>query len=102
MYPALSHKLALLPQEIVLPITRFHADFQQTKRNLPFLVYNKKRGYTYSPALVLKSAVNAIEEITPALRKIEKLANLEEAEELDLGDAKDVIEIEEEKHRAPE
>ena len=100
LYPALCHKLGLLPQEMVLAITRFHAAFEEAKRNLPFLAEDKDRGFTYNPLIVLQSAVTAVEEITPALRKIEKLANLEEAIQPDLGHAKDVIEWEEEKFKS--
>jgi hypothetical protein len=95
LYPALGHKLGLLPAELVLAITKFHACFREAKDSLPLICRNDE--IRFSVLTVLKPAVSGIHDVAPALRHIERLAGLSEAKEPKLGDAINVIEIEEER-----
>ncbi len=96
IYPSLTHKVGMLPQDIVLPIVRFYADFMETKHNLPFLIKEEGRP-SYSQLVVLDSAVLGVREVGPALRRIENLARIPKCEEPDTGEAETIIEFEEEK-----
>jgi hypothetical protein len=97
LYKALSSKIGLLSADLILAITEFHEKYQQAKSWLPLLVEDDERKYGYSPLHVLIPARDAVKEIAPALRKIERLASIDEpAAEPDLGHTEDVIEVEEE------
>ncbi len=89
LYPALAPKLGLLPSNLLLPISRFYADFEEVVRNLPSLV----RGDANQRLYVVESAQRAVDEISPTLRQIEKLAGIQEAEHPKTGDAKGFIDI---------
>jgi hypothetical protein len=101
LYPALASKLGMLPAELVMHITRFHENFQKAKEDLPLLVEDKERGFSYSVLTVLEPAVAAVNEVRPALRKIELLAGVPEAAQPDLGWAEAVIEFEREAFEIP-
>lgn len=97
LYKSLGPKLGLLSPDLILAITEFHKNFQEVRTWLPRLIENSDRKYNYSVLSVLVPARNAVKHIQPALEKIERMASvLKPAEDLDLGRADDLIEMEEE------
>ena len=100
LYKALAPKIGLLNPDLIIGITEFHQDFQEAKSSLPLLVDNPGRNYSYSVLNVLLPARSAVKNIQPTLDKIERMASiLKPAENIDLGDTEDVIEMEEEAFR---
>ena len=99
IYRALAPQLGLLPPDLVFGITEFHKNLQETRAWLPRLIADPDRGYGYSVACVLVPARDAVRDVIPCLRKIERMAGIREgAEEPDLGEAEAAIAIEEETH----
>ncbi len=98
LYPALAHRLGLLPADLLLAISKFYGDYWLAGRNLPLLV-REERGFSYSPASVLKHAVSAVDDIEPTLRKIEALTGSPEARKPDTGNAPLIVEMYEEQLR---
>ena len=92
-------RIGLLSPDLVVSITKFHADFQGVRVWLPQLVENKERGYSYSVSYLLRPALDAVKDVIPALRAIERLASIETpAETPDLGDAETALDMEEAMH----
>jgi hypothetical protein len=99
-YRALAPKIGMLSPDLILGITQFHQNFQETKVSLPLLIGNPDRKYSYSVLTVLKPARDAVENIRPTLDKIERMALImKPAESIDLGHVEHVIEMEEELFR---
>lgn len=97
LYKALAPKLGLLPSDLVLDVTTFHKNIQETRAWLPRLISDPDRRHGYSVAYVLVPARDAVLRIVPALRKIERMAGIvNRAPDLDLGKAESAIEIESE------
>ena len=97
LYKALAPKIGLLNPDLIIGITEFHQAFQEVKNSLPLLLDKPDRQYSYSSLTVLILARNAVRNIQPTLSKIEGLALISKsAENIDLGDVDDVIEIEQE------
>lgn len=92
LYPALASKLGLLPPDVVLAITKFHADYEAVREWLPKLVEKRERGYSYGYLFVLRPAKNAVFDIKPALRDIELLLKIDKAEDPDMKRVLGVIE----------
>lgn len=99
IYKALAPKLGLLPTDLLVAITEFHKNFQEARTCLPLMEDKPERGYTYGPLYVLHPARDAVQDIVPALRKIEDMAKIAvpAPERLSMGQAESVIEMEEEK-----
>jgi hypothetical protein len=91
LYSALASKLGLMSHDLVLDITRFYENFHITKAYLPLLVKLETRPVPYHSVIVLRPAVEAIYDVRPALRKIERLAGISEAEDPDSGPAPDIV-----------
>ena len=102
LYKALAPKIGLLSAELITAITEFHKNFQEAKVSLPLLIDKPGRKHGYGASVVLIPAWNAVKNIEPTLRKIEHMALvLRPAENIDLGLAEDVIEMEEDFSRSP-
>ncbi len=101
LYRALADKIGLLDADLIISITQFHQHFQEMRLGLPLLVENEDRGYAYGPGSVLAPARDAVVQVVPALRKIEKLASIFPPADkiLDMGYALDVIDAEDELFR---
>jgi hypothetical protein len=96
LYKALAPKIGLLSPDLVLAITEFHKNFQEARSWLPLLVENKERGYGYFSLSVLEPARDAVINIVPALREIERIASIPKpAEDPDLGLTEVAIESDE-------
>ena len=92
----------MLSSDLVLHITEFHQKFQEVKVSLPLLVDKPERKYGYSVASVLVPARDAVKNIQPALKKIERMASISRSsDDMDLGQTEDVIEMEEEFFSTP-
>jgi hypothetical protein len=97
LYPALSHQLGLLPPSLVLLIVTFHAFYDEVHESLRLI--SGARPVRYSVAVLLRPAISAITQIEPALRQIERMADLTQAADVDISKASEVLEWEEEKFR---
>lgn len=96
LYKAIATKIGLLDTDLVVAITEFHKNFQEVRTWLPLLVHTEERSPIWSETAVLKPAVDAVNGILPALRKIERIASIDRpAADLDLGHAEALIETEE-------
>ena len=93
LYSALAHKLGLLPSAMVIAITKFHGSYREAKESLPLIC--RENEIKYSMLALLRPAVDGVEDITPALTQIEKLAGLPEAKLPDMGYATTLLEQEE-------
>jgi hypothetical protein len=99
LYKALAPKIGLLSPDLIIGITEFHRDFQEAKLSLPLIVDSP--GRNYSVLTVLIPVRNAIKNIQPTLDKIERMASiLKPAENINLIDIEDVIDIEEQKFQS--
>lgn len=97
LYKALAPKIGLLSADLIVAITEFHKNFQEAKTSLPLLIDNPERKYGYRASVVLVPARDAINNIQPALREIERMAFFAAAvEDIDLGYTEDIIEMDEE------
>jgi hypothetical protein len=96
LYKALAPKIGLRSPDLIIGITEFHRDFQEAKLSLPLIVDSPDRNYGVLTVLI--PVRNAIKNIQPTLDKIERMASIVKAENIDLIDIEDVIEIEEEKY----
>jgi hypothetical protein len=103
LYKALAPKLGLLPSNLILAITEFHKNIQEARTWLPLMADNPERKYTYGPLYVLTPARDAVREIVPALREIERMAMIAvpAPETLEMGESEMVIDIEEENWSTP-
>lgn len=97
LYEALASKIGLLSADLVIAITEFHKNFQETRTWLPLLIENSERGYSYSPLVLLVPARDAVQNIAAAMRKIERMASISKAEDPELGMTETIIEMEEDK-----
>ena len=101
LYRALAPKIGLLPAGLVLDITAFHKNLQETRVWLPRLIDDPDRAYSYNVTAVLVPARDAVWDIIPALRKIEQMAKIpERVAALDLGKTESAIALEEHMHEA--
>jgi hypothetical protein len=97
LYKALAPKIGLLTPDLVIAITEFHKNFQEARTRLPLLIENNERGYGYFFSSVLRPAHDAVKNVVPALRKIERIAAIADtAKEPDLGLTAEAIERDEE------
>jgi hypothetical protein len=95
LFKALASKIGLLPPDLVIAITEFHQNCQEARMWLPLLIDNKERGYSYTTSAVLEPACKAVRNISLALHTIESMLALQRpAEDLDLGQADFVIDME--------
>lgn len=97
LYRALAAKVGMLPPEAVLAIARFHANASAAEVSLRRMIPDDKRGYVYSPLYVLEPGRDAVRDIAPTLRSLEKIAGLPPLDHAtDLGDTDSVIDMERE------
>jgi len=102
LYKSLAPKIGLLSADLIIAITDFHADLQEAKTSLPLLVNDPARKVFYSSSFVLRPARDAIKNIKPTLKQIERMASFSSSvEEIDLGDTELVIDMEEESANEP-
>src|SRR5437660_5515422 len=76
LYKAFATKLGMLNAAVVVAITEFHSNFQKARSWLPLLVEDKERGYSYSVLAVLVPARDAVRDIVPTLRTMERLLSI--------------------------
>jgi len=99
LYKALASKLGILPADLIIGITEFYSHIQQLKIWLPLLVDNPERGYGYGPTCVLIPARDAVFDVDPTLRYIERICGMRNtAQPVNLGAAEGVIDMEEHTH----
>jgi hypothetical protein len=92
LYKALATKIGLLSPDLIIGITEFHQNLREAKISLPLLVKKPERGYSHSVLTFLIPATNAVKNIEITLDKIERMARIYKvAENIDLGDAENVI-----------
>ncbi|MER9760288.1 MULTISPECIES: hypothetical protein [unclassified Mesorhizobium] len=97
LYRSLASKLGLLEPELVLAITKFHAEYQSVRNWLPKLIENEKRGFSYSVLSLLHPAHEVVLGISPALRRIEQIVGITTpAADPEMKDAIEAIDIESE------
>lgn len=77
LYPALASKLGVLPADLVLAVTRFHADYESVRGWLPRMVENEERGFSYSVLSLLEPAESAVLGVNSALRRFEGILGLD-------------------------
>jgi hypothetical protein len=103
LYIALAPRLGSLPADMIIGITSFYGDLQDARHWFPLLVDSPGRGYGHSVVYVLKPLLDAVYDIRPTLRAIEKLAKIERlADDPGVGDAEKVVAIENEMYAASE
>lgn len=94
-YGALASKIGLIEPDLVISITEFHRNYQEAKKWLPLLVDTPDRRYGYFVSAVLRPACDAVNNVEPALKKIEAILSVNRpAKEIDLGYTPDVMERE--------
>lgn len=77
LYQALASKVGLLPPDLILQLTEFHANYQEVRQWLPRLIEKKERGFTYSVSCLLEPAKEAVFGVRPALEYIERWLGIE-------------------------
>jgi hypothetical protein len=100
IYPALASKLDLLSANILIGITEFYQNIKDAKLSLPLLVERdrvitkdgKVMPIAFHVEAVLRPAVDAVYEVKPTLRLIEKLAKILPIEDPDVGLADAILE----------
>jgi hypothetical protein len=95
LYKGLAPKIGLLESNLVVAITQFHRNIHEANTWLPRMMEKQGRGFSYSVLHVLEPARDAVKDIVPALRQIERLASIQTpAPDPELGLAEEVIEWE--------
>lgn len=95
LYKTLASKIGLLPADLIVGITAFHKNIQEVRHWLPLLIDNPDRKYSYAVSCVLVPARDAVCDIIPTLKQIERMASIaKSAEPLDLGKTEGIIAIE--------
>lgn len=96
LYKALAPKLGMLDADLILAIAQFHKNLQDARTWLALLPENETRKYSYGSAYVLVPARDAVQDVLPALRRIEAMASIREraVEKLDMGNTETVIDME--------
>lgn len=77
LYPVLADKVGMLPSFLAMQIVTFYANVEEAKTWLPRLTEDEQRPHSYGVMYVLDPAIDAIIKVTPALRRIEKIAAIE-------------------------
>lgn len=96
LYRALAPRLGLLAPNVVLAVTKFHADYEKARNWLPRLAENEQRAFTFGSTYMLRPARDAVLDIKPALRLIERdLKIVTPAEDPEMSTAMNAIEDEE-------
>ena len=95
IYPSLAAKIGLVCSELLITITRFYSNLTRINAALPLLVERiiererllpsgerkpRQERRVYHPVMVLRPTIAAIDDVKPALRRIEKLAKMPPAE----------------------
>jgi hypothetical protein len=81
LWPVLASKVGMLPSHLALQVVNFYAGVEEAKTWLPKLEHNDDRPYSYSVGYVLGPAIDAIVNVTPALKQIEQMAGIAVAAE---------------------
>jgi hypothetical protein len=99
IYENLADKLGFLNPDLIIEIAEFYQNLQEVRSWLPRLVDDETRKYHYSVLYVLHPARDAVTKINPALKKIEKMAQLKDfSSNIDIGKIEQVIDFEESSH----
>jgi hypothetical protein len=97
LYSSLAPKIGLLPSNLTLQIVAFYSAIDEVRFWLPQLEEDEARSFGYSVLTVLRPALDAVNNISPALRQIEAMAKIRaRAEDPDVGDAPNAAEAEKE------
>jgi hypothetical protein len=96
LYPALAAKVGMLPANLLLPIVQFYSAYTEASLWFPRLEDVPERGFSYGVLWVLHPAREAVVNVAPCLREIERLARIDPSIEPDFEIAGRVIESEEE------
>lgn len=95
LYKALASKIGLLSADLIIAITEFHNNLQDIRTSMQFVIDKPGRGFRLSMSSVLRPARDAVKNIEPALRKIERMTSVPQpVEDIDLGHAEEIIESE--------
>jgi hypothetical protein len=102
LYKALAPKIGILSADLVISITEFHKNFHEVKMALPLLVDDEGRRYSYSPTIVLRPAIKAVNQVVPALKKIESMVGVAHpaVTKLDVVEVEAVIDMEQQRFSA--
>lgn len=93
LYFALASKVGMLQNQLALEVVQFYARVEEAETWLPRLQEDDKRPYTYGVKYVLDPAIDAVIEVTPALRVIENMAGI--IDEAGMPDLKKALEAQE-------
>lgn len=95
LYPALAAKVGLLPSDIAREVVRFYARRDQAQSWLQRLPSDAERPFDYAMSYVLDPCLDAIRQVQSALRAMEQLTGVAEAEPMpDIAYALDARETE--------
>jgi len=81
LYPALASKVGLLPSRLALEIVKFYSQAEEVQTWLKRLQHDEGRPFSYGVNFVLDPAIDAVLNVGPALREIERMADISEPEE---------------------
>ena len=93
VFPRLAEKFGTLEPDLAVGISRFYANLDVARKSLDVLISPQKKP-RYSSTIFLRPAVAGVEEVQPALRKMERMLHLPERGEPDTGHASALIEVE--------
>jgi hypothetical protein len=106
IYPSLASKIGLVSSDLLIPITKFYSNLRRTNASLPLLVERiiererllaggelklRQERQAFHPIAVLRPAIATIDDIKPALARIEKLAGMPPVEDPLTGLARFVL-----------
>jgi hypothetical protein len=107
IYPSLATRIGLVSSELLIPITGFYSNLTRINAALPLLIERiiererllpggerkrREERRIYHPATVLRPAIATIDDVKPALRRIEKLGRMPPAEDPPISLARMVLE----------
>lgn len=99
LFNALAPKVGMLSPEVLIPVTRFYGYYGEAISHFPRILADKQRKIHYGVEWFLEPAINAIDEVQPALREIERLGDISDPAPIpDLTKARDAKELEEDMH----
>lgn len=98
-YNALASNLGLLNTKLIVSIIEFYAKYEEVRKWLPLLLDDEDRRYTYSPTAVLHPVRDAVQDVVPALRSIERMIKINDmTDDIELSEVLNAIEMEKLQH----
>lgn len=97
VFLSLAEKIGILEPDVAVGVSRFYSNLDVATKSLGVLI-STQINPKYSSTIFLRPAVAGVEDVQPALRKMEQMLGLSHTEEPDTGYARAIMEVEAQNH----